>query len=107
MYINGNHYQLLYKKKDLNEESQYWENKDKDNIKDFIKEKSKEIKNNKSKLEKYKITFPETIIIISKYMDYIRPQIKNKYNEIYNYYLINNILPERIEYKNKLKYKSI
>ena len=40
-------------------------------------------------------------------MDYIRPQIKNKYNEIYNYYLINNILPERIEYKNKLKYKSI
>jgi hypothetical protein len=107
LYINGNHYQLLYKIKDINEESENAENKDIVNINDFIEEKSKEIENKKDKLDKYDINFPEKIIITSKYMDYIKPQVKNKYNEIYNYLLNNNNIPERLEYKNKLKYKSI
>ena len=107
LYINGNHYQLLYKIKDINEESENAENKDIVNINDFIEEKSKEIENKKDKLDKYDINFPEKIIITSKYMDYIKPQVKNKYNEIYNYLLNNNNMPERLEYKNKLKYKSI
>ena len=39
-------------------------------------------------------------------MDYNNPQAKNKYNEIYNYLLNNNYIPERLEYKNKIIYKS-
>ena len=39
-------------------------------------------------------------------MDYIKPEVKNKYNEIYNYFLNNKYIPERLEYKDKLKYKA-
>ena len=39
-------------------------------------------------------------------MDYIKPEVKNKYNEIYNYLLNNKYIPERLEYKDKLKYKT-
>ena len=39
-------------------------------------------------------------------MDYIKPEVKNKYNEIYNYLLNNKYIPERLKYKDKLKYKA-
>ena len=49
LYINGNHYQLLYNINDKDVESENSENLNKVDIKDYIKEKNKEIKKNKKK----------------------------------------------------------
>lgn len=49
LYINGNHYQLLYNINDKDLESENSENVNKVDIKDYIKEKNKEIKKNKKK----------------------------------------------------------
>ena len=49
LYINGNHYQLQYNINDKDVESENSENLNKVDIKDYIKEKNKEIKKNKKK----------------------------------------------------------
>ena len=40
-------------------------------------------------------------------MYYSRSECNNKYNEIYHHLLNDNHMPERLQYKDKAKYKSI
>ena len=109
LYENGNHYQLLFKRKNVNEEEDKQSlEEEEEEIEDYIKKKIEIKKNNKKYLSNSnKFVKPDKSIITCKYMNYSRLECINKYNEIYHYLLNNNNMPERLKYNDKAKYKSI
>ena len=109
LYMDGNHYQLLFKRCEKNEEEEIALNKKDNIIENYIKEKKLEIqKNNKKYLTKNKnIIFPKEKILTSKYINFNRPECPNKYNEIYHYLTNPDKMPFRLQYVDKSKYKSI
>lgn len=108
--MDGNHYQLLFKRCDKDEEEEEIALNKKDIlIENYIKEKKLEIqKNNIKYLTKNKnIIFPKSKIITCKYINFNRPECPNKYNEIYHYLTNPDKMPFRLQYVDKSKYKTI
>ena len=109
LYMDGNHYQLLFKRSNKDEEKEKQLKKEDNLIENFIKEKKLEIQKNSNKyLNKTKIiNFPKEKIITSKYINFNRPECPNKYNEIYHYLKNSDNMPERLQYDDKSKFKLI
>ena len=111
LYVSNNHFKLLYKRNTNNDLDNINDNNNIDkfkNIKDFIKNKKLLAFNNNYISKMHKFVLPKHSVNSNKYTDYPRINCKDKYNEIYAYLISkNNIMPERLCYKDKSEFKKI